>query len=65
MGRHKTVAHFGLAHMVAMNLCEWLYVIVEEAKHEIEHLPSDAHGSHGDHSTAHDVQAAILSTGSF
>lgn len=25
-------------HMVATNLCEWLYVLVEETKHEIHHL---------------------------
>lgn len=35
MARHKVVARFGLMHMVATNLCEWLYVLVEETKHEI------------------------------
>lgn len=25
-------------HMIATNLCEWLYVLVEETKHEIIHL---------------------------
>lgn len=38
MERHKTIARFGLMHMVATNLCEWLYVLVEETKHEIIHL---------------------------
>lgn len=38
MGRHKVVSRFGLMHMVATNLCEWLYVLVEETKHEIQHL---------------------------
>lgn len=38
MGRHKVVSRFGLMHMVATNLCEWLYVLVEETKHEIHHL---------------------------
>ncbi|KAG8226015.1 hypothetical protein J437_LFUL004136, partial [Ladona fulva] len=38
MRRHKTFARFGLMHMIAMNICEWLYVIVEETKHEIVHL---------------------------
>lgn len=38
MDRHKVVARFGLMHMVATNLCEWLYVLVEETKHEIIHL---------------------------
>lgn len=38
MGRHKVISRFGLMHMVATNLCEWLYVLVEETKHEIQHL---------------------------
>lgn len=38
MDRHKVIARFGLMHMVATNLCEWLYVLVEETKHEIIHL---------------------------
>lgn len=38
MHRHKVIARFGLMHMVATNLCEWLYVLVEETKHEILHL---------------------------
>lgn len=38
MGRHKVISRFGLMHMVATNLCEWLYVLVEETKHEIHHL---------------------------
>uniref|UniRef100_V5G3P9 Otopetrin-2 n=1 Tax=Anoplophora glabripennis TaxID=217634 RepID=V5G3P9_ANOGL len=36
--RHKIIARFGLMHMIATNLCEWLYVLVEETKHEIIHL---------------------------
>lgn len=38
LARHKVVARFGLMHMVATNLCEWLHVLVEETKHEIFHL---------------------------
>lgn len=38
MGRHKVIARFGLMHMVATNLSEWLYVLVEETKHEIHHF---------------------------
>lgn len=45
MGRHKVIARFGLMHMVATNLCEWLYVLVEETKHEIHHIP---HGHDGE-----------------
>ncbi|XP_035906813.1 proton channel OtopLc isoform X1 [Anopheles stephensi] len=43
MARHKVFARFGLMHMVATNLCEWLYVLVEETKHEIHHLAHTAH----------------------
>lgn len=42
MARHKVVARFGLMHMVATNLCEWLHVLVEETKHEIFHLSHHA-----------------------
>lgn len=38
MGRHKVIARFGLMHMIATNLSEWLYVLVEETKHEIHHF---------------------------
>lgn len=38
MSRHKIISRFGLMHMIAANLCEWLYVLVEETKHEIIHL---------------------------
>ena len=35
---HKTIAYFGLMHMIATNLCVWLSVIIEETKHEIIHF---------------------------
>lgn len=35
MQRHKVIVRFGLMHMVATNICEWLYVLVEETRHEI------------------------------
>jgi len=38
IARNKVIARFGLMHMVATNLCEWLYVLVEETKHEIFHI---------------------------
>lgn len=37
-GTHKMIQRFGFMHMIATNLCEWLYVLVEETKHEIHHL---------------------------
>ncbi|KAJ8984444.1 hypothetical protein NQ317_012508, partial [Molorchus minor] len=39
--RHDVIARFGLMHMIATNLCEWLYVLVEETKHEIIHLEEE------------------------
>lgn len=38
MKRHQVIVRFGLMHMVATNVCEWLYVLVEETKHEIINL---------------------------
>ncbi|PNF22263.1 hypothetical protein B7P43_G02930, partial [Cryptotermes secundus] len=49
MGRYMPVARFGLMHMIATNLCEWLYVLVEETKHDIEHLSHLDVSEHEDH----------------
>lgn len=38
MAKHQIISRFGLMHLIATNLCEWLYVIVEETKHEISHF---------------------------
>lgn len=38
MNSSKTTCRFGLMHMLATNICEWLYVLVEETKHDIHHL---------------------------
>ncbi|KAI8116697.1 hypothetical protein FF38_05371 [Lucilia cuprina] len=46
MARHKVFSRFGLMHMVGTNLCEWLYVLVEETKHEIFHI-AHHEGEHG------------------
>ncbi|XP_038105005.1 proton channel OtopLc isoform X1 [Culex quinquefasciatus] len=51
MDRHRYVARFGLMHMLATNVCEWLYVIIEEAKHEIVHIA---------HAAAHQSTPAIV-----
>jgi len=32
---YRLVARFGLMHMIATNLSEWLYVVVEETKNDI------------------------------
>lgn len=45
MERQRTLSRFGLMHMVATNLCEWLYVIIEETKHEIFYLEQH-HSAH-------------------
>lgn len=54
MARHKVIARFGLMHMVATNLCEWLYTLVEETKHEIWHL---SHASHPESNGIHTHEA--------
>ena len=51
MARHKVFARFGLMHLVATNVCEWLYTLVEETKHEIWHL---------DHANGHVTHESIL-----
>lgn len=56
MGRHKVIARFGLMHMVATNLCEWLYTLVEETKHEIYHL--EHHDTSNGHHTHENMLAA-------
>lgn len=38
MMQNKVISRFGLMHLVATNLCEWVHVLVEETKHEIDHL---------------------------
>nr|XP_036221712.1 proton channel OtopLc isoform X2 [Bactrocera oleae]XP_036221713.1 proton channel OtopLc isoform X2 [Bactrocera oleae]XP_036221714.1 proton channel OtopLc isoform X2 [Bactrocera oleae]XP_036221715.1 proton channel OtopLc isoform X2 [Bactrocera oleae] len=70
MARHKVICRFGLMHMIATNLCEWLYVLVEETKHEIFHIghhendatealfPTEAHGT----SDWSDVNASLIHT---
>jgi hypothetical protein len=62
MGRHKVIARFGLMHMVATNLCEWLYTLVEETKHEIYHLEHQSHEAHNDHPTHENmIDAEVIS----
>nr|CAD7452532.1 unnamed protein product [Timema tahoe] len=56
MSAYRVVARFGLMHMIAANLCEWLYVLVEETRHEIVHL--------GDHGMTHGAKTHESSFGS-
>lgn len=46
MKRHKVIVRFGLMHMLATNLCEWLYVLVEETRHEISNNIENATGKY-------------------
>ncbi|KAJ4439621.1 hypothetical protein ANN_07749 [Periplaneta americana] len=32
---YRELARFGLMHMIATNVCEWLYVVVEETKYDM------------------------------
>ena len=47
--KYKNIARFGLMHMVATNLCAWLYVLVQESKHEILKFTDPSHGGGGSH----------------
>lgn len=60
MTKHKVINRFGLMHMVATNLCEWIYVLVEETKHEIDHL---GHGmvNHLTSNATHDIHKRATS----
>jgi Otopetrin len=51
MTRNKVISRFGLMHLIATNLCEWIYVLVEETKHEIDHF---IHSSSSTSSINHD-----------
>jgi hypothetical protein len=44
MMQHKVITRFGIMHLIATNLCEWIHVLVEETKHEIDHLIMYQHG---------------------
>lgn len=43
--RYKTIARFGMMHMVATNLCVWTQNIVQETLREIRHLHQPERGS--------------------
>ncbi|KPJ16874.1 Otopetrin-1 [Papilio machaon] len=63
-GSYKIVQRFGIMHMIATNLCEWLYVLVEETKHEIHHLehsiPSETNISQNETTELHCRRANIM-----
>lgn len=44
--RRKVIVRFGLMHMLATNVCEWLYVLVEETRHEISHNTDNVTGKY-------------------
>lgn len=43
INRYKTIARFGLMHMVATNICVWFNTIVEETLHQIGNVESSSH----------------------
>lgn len=57
--KYKVIAKFGLMHMIATNLCEWLYVLIEETKSDIYHI-SEKNSLHPQH---HDSSSSIESAG--
>lgn len=56
MKRNKVIVRFGLMHMLATNLCEWLYVLVEETRHEIGNNIENATGKYLEYTRAKFVQ---------
>uniref|UniRef100_A0A4Y0BR18 Otopetrin n=1 Tax=Anopheles funestus TaxID=62324 RepID=A0A4Y0BR18_ANOFN len=64
LDRHAFVSRFGLMHMLATNVCEWLYVLVEEAKHEIVHLDHSLQTNRTDHAWRVTASTAGNATGS-
>ena len=47
-------------HLIATNLCEWLYVLVEETKHEIAHIETflpNIHSTNNQIHTTHSVNS--------
>ena len=42
------MSRFGLMHMIATNICNWLKVLILETSHEIREMARDnlTHGSH-------------------
>jgi len=56
--RYKVIAKFGLMHMIATNLCEWLYVLIEETKSDIYHISA----KNSLHPQQHDSSSSIESS---
>ncbi|XP_064609588.1 proton channel OtopLc-like [Liolophura sinensis] len=52
INRYKTIARFGLMHMVATNICVWFNTIVEETLHQLGNIDSSPH---------HDLAAVLYS----
>uniref|UniRef100_A0A182PKX4 Otopetrin n=1 Tax=Anopheles epiroticus TaxID=199890 RepID=A0A182PKX4_9DIPT len=59
LDRHAFASRFGLMHMLATNVCEWLYVLVEEAKHEIVHINHSLQANRTDHAWSVTTTAAV------
>lgn len=58
--KYKNIARFGLMHMVATNVCVWLYVLVQESKHEIlKFLDPSHHGGGSSHHIATSSQSEL------
>lgn len=56
MMQNKVISRFGLMHLVATNLCEWIHVLVEETKHEIDHLIMYQHTKNSSLNTNHSLE---------
>ena len=60
--KNKFMSRFGLMHMIATNICNWLKVLILETSHEIKHM--DHGGNHtfisirNNHHQNHDIISA-------
>ena len=46
--RHKILARFGLMHLLASNLCSWLYTLIQEANHAVHQAKLTTHAAEGE-----------------
>ena len=44
--KNKLVSRFGLMHMIATNICNWLNVLIMETEHSIAGIGGSGHALH-------------------
>ena len=60
--KNKFMSRFGLMHMIATNICNWLKVLILETSHEIKHMDHGANHTfisiRNNHHQNHDIVSA-------